>query len=55
MPLCTKLYPAHDYKGLPYTTVDEEKRLNPRLTKPLNEFVEIMENLNLPYPKMIGK
>lgn len=51
----TRLYPAHDYKGMTCTTVDEEKRLNPRLTKSLEEFVNIMNNLNLPYPKMIGK
>lgn len=48
-----KLYPAHDYKGLMVTTVKEEKTLNPRLTKPLEQFVEIMNNLNLPYPKKI--
>lgn len=33
----------------------EEKRYNPRLTKSLDEFVKIMDNLNLPYPKKIGK
>lgn len=49
------LYPAHDYKGLTATTVGEEKKYNPRLTKSLEEFVEIMKNLNLPYPKMIDK
>lgn len=49
------LYPAHDYKGQTATTVLEEKKYNPRLTKPLNEFIQIMNNLNLPYPKMIGK
>lgn len=32
----------------------EEKILNPRLSKSLNEFVNIMNNLNLSYPKMIG-
>lgn len=32
----------------------EEMALNPRLSKSLEEFVEIMNNLNLPYPKMIG-
>ncbi|XP_063223288.1 persulfide dioxygenase ETHE1, mitochondrial isoform X7 [Bacillus rossius redtenbacheri] len=47
------LYPAHDYKGHTATTVYEEKKFNPRLTKSLEEFVKIMENLNLPYPKMI--
>lgn len=37
------------------TTVAEEKELNPRLSKSLEEFVEIMSNLNLPYPKQIGE
>ncbi|XP_059480488.1 persulfide dioxygenase ETHE1, mitochondrial isoform X3 [Neocloeon triangulifer] len=50
-----KLYPAHDYKGLTETTVGEEKKYNARLTKSLKEFVHIMDNLNLPYPKMIDK
>lgn len=36
------------------TTVEEEKKFNPRLTKSLEEFVELMNNLNLPYPKKIG-
>lgn len=37
------------------STVAEEKRYNPRLTKDIDAFVEIMDNLNLPKPKMIGK
>jgi len=36
------------------TTVEEEKKYNPRLSKSREEFVEIMKNLNLPYPKKIG-
>ncbi|XP_014234587.2 persulfide dioxygenase ETHE1, mitochondrial [Trichogramma pretiosum] len=48
-----KLYPAHDYNGRTVTTVAEEKRYNPRLTKSLDEFVKIMNNLKLPYPKKI--
>jgi len=35
--------------------VAEERALNPRLSKPMKEFVDIMNNLNLPYPTMIGK
>ena len=50
-----RLYPAHDYKGRTVTSVLEEKTMNPRLTKPREEFVKIMENLGLPYPKKIGK
>lgn len=55
LPLATKLYPAHDYTGRTVTTVDEEKRLNPRLTKSLTEFIKIMDNLKLSYPKMIDE
>ncbi|CAK9811149.1 Persulfide dioxygenase ETHE1, mitochondrial [Anthophora plagiata] len=55
LPLNYRLYPAHDYSGRTVTTVAEEKAFNPRLTKSLNEFVHIMNNLNLPYPKMIDK
>jgi len=55
LPDCFKLYPGHDYKGQTSTTVGEEKHYNPRLTKPLGEFVKIMENLNLPKPKFIDK
>lgn len=49
------LYPAHDYTGQTVTTVMEEKDHNPRLTKPLDQFVKIMEELNLPYPKEIDR
>ncbi|XP_015924014.1 uncharacterized protein [Parasteatoda tepidariorum] len=49
------LYFAHDYKGNTVTSVDEEKKYNLRLTKSKEEFVEIMKNLNLAYPKMIDK
>lgn len=49
------LYPAHDYKGQTVTTVGEEKKFNPRLSKSKEEFIEIMKNLNLAYPKMIDK
>ncbi|XP_063828597.1 persulfide dioxygenase ETHE1, mitochondrial [Ostrinia nubilalis] len=49
------LYPAHDYRGQTATTVGEEKKYNPRLTKSLEEFINIMDTLNLPYPKMIDK
>uniref|UniRef100_A0A8C6M0Z5 Persulfide dioxygenase ETHE1, mitochondrial n=1 Tax=Nothobranchius furzeri TaxID=105023 RepID=A0A8C6M0Z5_NOTFU len=47
------LYPAHDYKGQTATTVAEESTYNPRLTKSLKEFVDIMDNLNLAHPKKI--
>ncbi|XP_049321101.1 persulfide dioxygenase ETHE1, mitochondrial isoform X2 [Astyanax mexicanus] len=47
------IYPAHDYKGQTVSSVDEEKKFNPRLTKSLQEFVKIMDNLNLPKPAKI--
>lgn len=42
-------------QGRHSSTVGEEKAYNPRLTKPVEEFVSIMSNLNLPYPKQIDK
>ncbi|KAK2909919.1 hypothetical protein Q8A73_007634 [Channa argus] len=45
------IYPAHDYLGRTVSTVGEERKFNPRLTKNLEEFVNIMNNLNLPKPK----
>ncbi|XP_077192602.1 persulfide dioxygenase ETHE1, mitochondrial-like [Paroedura picta] len=47
------IYPAHDYTGQTVSTVEEERTLNPRLTLPLEAFVELMNNLNLPKPKQI--
>ncbi|KAJ8404980.1 hypothetical protein AAFF_G00329010 [Aldrovandia affinis] len=47
------VYPAHDYRGCTVSTVKEEKRFNPRLTKTLEEFVHIMAKLNLPKPAKI--
>jgi len=49
------VYPAHDYKGISHSTVGEERRLNPRLTKTETEFVRIMDGLNLPPPKKIDE
>lgn len=42
-------------QGQHNSTVGEEKAYNPRLTKPVEEFVSIMSNLNLPYPKKIDE
>lgn len=47
------LYPAHDYLGQTVSSVAEERKFNPRLTKSLDEFTNIMNNLNLPKPKKI--
>ena len=55
LPENTLLYPAHDYTGQTVSSVGEEKRLNRRLTKSKEEFIRIMLNLNLAYPKKIGE
>jgi sulfur dioxygenase len=49
------LYPGHDYRGLTVTSVDEERRLNPRLGSGIGEadFTGYMNNLGLPHPKQI--
>ena len=47
------VYPGHDYHGRTVSSVDEEKRFNPRmgLGKSVEHFVELMSDLNLAYPK----
>ncbi|XP_057618220.1 persulfide dioxygenase ETHE1, mitochondrial isoform X1 [Chionomys nivalis] len=47
------IYPAHDYHGLTVSTVEEERTLNPRLTLTCEEFIKVMDNLNLPKPQQI--
>lgn len=51
----TVVYPGHDYKGRTASTIAEEKKFNPRLKSGIteDEFVELMNNLDLPYPKKI--
>ena len=53
LPDDTIVLPAHDYKGQTSSTIGAERASNPRLTKPLPEFVQLMADLNLPYPKKI--
>ena len=50
----TLVYPGHDYRGQTASTIGEEKQWNPRfagLNRP--QFIELMNNLNLPNPKKI--
>jgi sulfur dioxygenase len=50
----TLVYPAHDYKGDTVSTIGEERAFNPRLqVKSIDDYVTLMENLNLPNPKMM--
>lgn len=54
LPKETSVYPAHDYKGWTVSTIGEEIRHNPRLqVRSVEEYVEIMNNLHLPNPKMM--
>jgi sulfur dioxygenase len=49
------VYPGHDYQQRFVSTIKQEKTRNSRLgnNKTSEEFMEIMKNLNLPYPKFI--
>jgi len=51
----TLVYPAHDYSGRFVSTIAQEKTRNPRLglNKSLEDFVRIMDQLNLPYPRQM--
>jgi sulfur dioxygenase len=50
----TLVYPAHDYKGDTVSTVGEERAHNPRLkVRSVDEYVAVMNALNLPNPKMM--
>lgn len=50
----TLIYPGHDYQGRRVSSVMQEKLTNPRLAnKTREEFIAIMDALNLPKPKLI--
>lgn len=51
----TLVYPAHDYEGRFVSSIAQEKTRNPRLkdNASLEDFVAIMNGLDLPYPKKI--
>ena len=54
LPENTLVYPAHDYNGKKYSTIENEKNNNPRLqVSSKEEYAEIMNNLNLSNPKMM--
>ena len=54
LPEQTLIYPAHDYKGETVSTIGEEKAFNPRLqVSSKSAYIELMNNLNLPNPKMM--
>lgn len=53
LPDDTLVYPAHDYEHRHVSTVAQERERNPRLgaDKSLQDFVTIMDGLDLPYPE----
>jgi len=54
LPEATTVFPAHDYKGWTSSTIGEEIKHNPRLqVTNVEQYVEIMQGLNLPKPKLL--
>ena len=54
LPEDTILYPGHDYNGKESSTIGNEKKFNPRLqVRNVDEYVDLMSNLNLAKPKLI--
>ena len=55
LPAACLIYPAHDYRGVTVTSVEEERRFNPRLGGDIGveDFAGYMQNLGLPHPKQI--
>lgn len=56
LPDDTLVYPGHDYKENWVSNIRQERTTNPRLAgKTREQFIEIMNNLNLPMPKLINE
>jgi glyoxylase-like metal-dependent hydrolase (beta-lactamase superfamily II) len=54
LPDDTLVWPGHDYKGRTVSSIGEEKVENPRLAgKSREQFIELMNELNLPPPRKI--
>jgi uncharacterized NAD(P)/FAD-binding protein YdhS/glyoxylase-like metal-dependent hydrolase (beta-lactamase superfamily II) len=52
LPDDTLIYPAHDYQGQTVSTIGEEKLWNLRFVgRDRAQFIDLMANLRLPYPK----
>ncbi|QSA97230.1 MBL fold metallo-hydrolase [Methylococcus sp. EFPC2] len=57
LPPDTLVYPAHDYQGNTVSTIHQEMAKNPRLGggRSREEFIALMAELKLPYPKYIDQ
>ena len=55
LPDATIVYPGHDYKGRTQSTIGHERESNARLgnNQTRENFIELMKNLDLPYPAKI--
>ena len=52
LPDATTVWPGHDYKGQTSSSIGQERACNPRFfNKTLNDFVQLMNDLNLPRPQ----
>jgi glyoxylase-like metal-dependent hydrolase (beta-lactamase superfamily II)/rhodanese-related sulfurtransferase len=52
----TLVYPGHDYQERWVSSIKQERTTNPRLAgKTREQFIEIMNNLNLPKPRLIDE
>ncbi|MDX2465555.1 MAG: hypothetical protein QNK31_13720 [Porticoccus sp.] len=49
-------FPGHDYKELTVSSITEEKIYNPRRSeKRRDEYISVIDNLNLPDPKVMDR
>ena len=56
LPDDTLVYPGHDYQQHWVSTIRQERTTNPRLAgKSREQFIDIMNNLNLPKPRLIDQ
>ncbi|MBM4208385.1 MAG: MBL fold metallo-hydrolase [Gammaproteobacteria bacterium] len=56
LPDDTIVYPGHDYQQKWISNIKQEKTTNPRVAgKTREQFIEIMNNLNLPKPRLIDE
>jgi sulfur dioxygenase len=53
LPETTKIFPGHDYNGFTESTIKEEITFNLRLNNNKEDFINIMNSLNLPSPAMM--
>jgi len=56
LPDDTLVYPGHDYQGRWVSSIMQERTTNPRLAgKTREQFIDIMNHLNLPKPRLIDE